>query len=108
MFCYQAKIVLKQYKTEEFFESMRLLSPKIRKQKNCMGYTVCRDLEAEDTFIVIGEWKTRQAMEKHFQTQNFEVLLGAARVLGEKFEINIAEIVETESFELARKHIRSQ
>ena len=95
MYSYQLKIVLKQFKTEEFLESMRLLSSKIRKQKDCVSYTVSRDLEAEDTFTVIGEWKTRQAMEKNFETPNFEVLIGAAKVLGEKFEINIAEIVET-------------
>jgi hypothetical protein len=39
-------------------------------------------------------------MEKHFKTQNFEVLIGAARVLGETFEINIAEVQKTGGFKL--------
>jgi hypothetical protein len=34
-------------------------------------------------------------MEKHFHSQYFEVLIGAARVLGETFEMYIAEIIKT-------------
>ena len=96
MLFYQMKIVVKQYKTEEFVKSMRSFSRKIRKEKGCLGYSVYRDSDKENTFSVIGKWRTRQAMEKHFKTQNFEVLIGAARVLGETFEIIIADVLASE------------
>ena len=67
-----------------------------------------RDSEKENTYCLVGEWKTRQAMQKHFQTHEFEVLIGAARVLGETFEMNIAEVLETGGFKLVREHIASQ
>ncbi len=105
---YQIKIVIKQYKTDEFVESMRSFSRKIRKEKGCLGYSVYRDSEKENTYSVIGEWRTRPAMEKHFQTHDFEVLIGAARVLGETFEMNIAEVLKTGGFKLAREQIASQ
>jgi quinol monooxygenase YgiN len=105
---YQIKIVIKQYKTDEFVKSMRSFSRKIRQEKGCLGYSLYRDSEKENTYSVVGEWKTRPAMEKHFKTQNFEVLIGAARVLGETFEMNIAEILETGGFKLAREQIASQ
>jgi hypothetical protein len=41
-------------------------------------------------------------MEKHFETHDFEVLIGAARVTGETFAMNIAEVSKTEGFELAK------
>jgi hypothetical protein len=44
-------------------------------------------------------------MEKHFKTQNFELIIGAARVLGETFEMNIAEVLESGDFKLAREQI---
>jgi quinol monooxygenase YgiN len=59
--------------------------------KGCLD----RDFEKENTFILVGEWKTRQAMEKHFRTLDFEVLIGAAKVLGKTFTMNIAEVKET-------------
>ena len=108
MHFYQIKIVIKRYKTDEFVESMRSFSRRIRKEKGCLGYSVYRDSEKEKTYSVVGEWKTRPAMEKHFKTQNFEVLIGAARVLGETFEMNIAEVLKTGDFKLAKEQIASQ
>ncbi len=107
MLFYQIKIVIKPYKTDEFVESMRSFSRKIRKEKGCLGYSVYRDFEKENTFSVIGNWRTRQAMEKHFKTQDFEVLIGAARVLGETFEMNIAEVLETGGFKLATRGFKT-
>jgi quinol monooxygenase YgiN len=80
---------------------MHSFSRKIRKEEGCLGYSVYRDFEKENTFSVIGDWKTRQAMEKHFQTRDFEVLIGAARVLGETFEMNIAEVLKTGDFKVS-------
>ena len=103
MLIYQLKIVVKAYKTEEFVKSMRSFTRKIRKEKGCLGCSLYRDSEKEYTFSVIGKWRTRPAMEKHFKTQNFEVLIGAARVLGDTFEMSMAEILEIEDSELSAK-----
>jgi quinol monooxygenase YgiN len=105
---YQIKIVVKRYKTDEFVKSTRSFARKIRKEKGCLDYSVYRDSEKGNTFSVVGEWKTRQTMETHFKTQDFEVLIGAARVLGETFEMNIAEVLESGGFKLAREQIASQ
>jgi quinol monooxygenase YgiN len=105
---YQIKIVIKPYKTDEFVKSTRSFARRIRKEKGCLGYSVYRDSEKENTYSVLGEWRTRPAMEKHFKTPNFEVLIGATRVLGETFEMNIAEGLKTGGFELAREQMASQ
>jgi len=103
MYIYQIKIEIKPYKSNEFENSIRSFSRSIRKEKGCLDHSVYRDLDKENTYSVVGEWKTRQAMEKHFKAQNFEVLIGAAMVLGETFEMNIAEVSKTGGFELARE-----
>jgi hypothetical protein len=36
------------------------------------------------------------------------VLIGAARILGETFEMNIAEVLKTGGFKLAKEQIASQ
>ncbi len=105
MLIYQIKIGIKPYKTDEFVKSMRSFSRRIHKEKGCLGYSVYRDHENENTNIMVGEWKTRQAMEKHFHSPDFEVLIGAARVLGETFAMNIAEVSKKGGFELARELI---
>jgi quinol monooxygenase YgiN len=100
-FFYQAKIVIKAYKTDEFIEFTRSLLPGFRKEKGCLEYSLYRDIEKENTYSVVAEWQTRKAMEKHFQTDDFEVLIGAARVLGDAFEMNIAEVKESGGYKLA-------
>jgi hypothetical protein len=52
------KIVVKPYKTDEFDKTIRSFSRRIRKEKGCLGYSVCRDSEKENTYCVFGEWKT--------------------------------------------------
>jgi quinol monooxygenase YgiN len=108
MLIYQIKIKIRQYKTDEFVNSMRSFARKIRKQKDCLGYSVYRDSEKENLYCLAGEWKTRQAIEKHYQTHDFKVLIGAAKVLGETFEMNIAEVSKTGSYELAREQSAPQ
>ncbi|MFK7845534.1 MAG: putative quinol monooxygenase [Rhodothermales bacterium] len=102
---YYLNIELKRYKEDEFVNSMQSSSHRIRKDNECLRFHLYRDSEKENGYIVIGEWKTRQAMEQHFQTHEFELLIGAARVLGETFEMNIAEVSKTGGFELAREQM---
>jgi quinol monooxygenase YgiN len=108
MLIYQLKIDIKPYKPDEFINSMQSYLRSIRKEKGCLDIRVYLDSENENTYIVVGEWKTHQAMKKHFQTQEFALLIGAARVLGETFAMNIAEVSKTGGFELAREHIASE
>ena len=108
MHFYQINVVIKQYKEYEFVKSVQSFSRKIRKEKACVDCIVYRDSEKENTFSLVGKWKTHQAMETHFNSQNFKVLVGAARVLAETFEINIAEVLKTGGFELIDQILSQQ
>ena len=106
-FSYQAKIVAKEYKADEFVDCMRALLPEFRKEKGCLAYCLYRDIEKENSYRMVGGWKTRKAMEKHFQTLDFEVFIGAARVLGETFEMSIAEGKEKGGYKLAMRSFKT-
>jgi quinol monooxygenase YgiN len=100
---YQIKIIIKEYKSDEFVDSLRSLVAGFRKENGCLDYCVYQDCEEEHAFCIVAKWETHEAMEKHFRTQKFEVLIGAARVLGETVEMIMAEILKTGGFKLARK-----
>ena len=102
---YQLRIVVAENKFDEFIESLFSLSSGIRKEQDCLDFSLYRDLEKKDVYRVIGEWKTRQAMEKHFKQKFFPVLIGAVKVLGKDFEMNISETLEKGSYQLAKKKI---
>ena len=91
MSLYQIKIVIREYKIDEFVDSLRSLLAGFRKDNGCLDYSVYQDFDEEHAFCIVADWETHEAMQQHFLTQKFEVLIGAARVLGETFEMNIAE-----------------
>ena len=105
MVLYQLRVVVTEKKFDEFIQSLLSLSSGIRKEEGCLDFSLYRDLEKKDVYIVLGEWKTRQAMEKHFRRKSFSVLIGAAKVLGKDFEMSIDETLEKGRYDLAREKI---
>ena len=102
---YRLKIEIKPYKPDEFISSMDSLLARIRNAKGCLDFSVFKDSNKENAYLVVGEWKTRQAMEKHFKSKEFEVLFGAAKVLGETFSMHIDDVLKTGGLELAHEHM---
>jgi quinol monooxygenase YgiN len=102
MFSYLIKVDLKRYKSNEFIANLKSIAPQIRREKECLGYWLCSNCEEERVYTVMGEWKTKQAMENHFQTRDFQVFVGAARVLGKTFEMKIFKTLQTGGVELAK------
>ena len=103
MIHYLIKVVIKHYKDDEFIGTMRTLSKKIRNEKDCVRFELYRDLEKDNAFTMVGVWKSRKAMENHFQDQNYKVMVGAAKVLGESYEMKIAELLDKDGLELVRE-----
>ena len=103
MSLYQIKIVIQEYKIDEFVDSLRSLVSGFRKENGCLDCSVYQDLDEEHAYCIVAEWETDEAMQQHFLTQKFEVLIGAARVLGETFEMMMAEVLEPGGFELSAK-----
>lgn len=108
MVIYQLKVEIKPYKPGEFIDSMNSILKKVRKTKGCQDFRVYRDTGKENTYAVVGEWKSREAMEKHFKTHEFEFLIGATRVLGETFVMHIGEVLNSGGVELAKKQIADE
>ncbi len=105
MALYQLRVVVPEKKSDEFIESLIYLSSGVRKEEGCLDFCLYRDLEKKDVYSVIGEWKTRQAMEKHFKQKLFSVLIGAAKVLSKDFQMSIDKTLEKGSYQLAREKI---
>jgi quinol monooxygenase YgiN len=79
---YQIKIVIQEYKTDEFVDNLRSLLAGFSKENGCLDYSVYQDLDEEHAFCIVADWQTDEAIQKHFLTQKFEVLIGAAGFWG--------------------------
>lgn len=99
---YQLKVVIREEKIDEFLRSVRSFWFQFLKEEGCLSYHVYREFENENSFLLVGDYGTLEAMNHHFQMQDFEVLLGATTVLGHSFKMNISENLETGGVDLAK------
>jgi len=100
------KIITKKYKKEEFLESMHIYIAEMQRQPGCISYNLYQNLNEANSYVMVSEWESVKAMEKHFQTYMFELSLGAAKVLCNSFEIQTIKVLHTGDLNWARKQIR--
>jgi len=58
-----------------------LLNP-IRQEPGCMAYRFYAEAGDENSFLLLGEWATRDALNRHLESNNFAVLMGSITLLG--------------------------
>jgi len=105
---YQITVEIQNNKIDEFVRNLHSLWFKFLKEEGCLSYCVYREFEKENTFCLVGEFATHEAMETHFQTRDFEVLVGAAGVLGKEIRMIISDILEKGGSDLAKSKLASQ
>ena len=106
MFSCQIRITFKEENTFEFIDFLSSIREALRKEEGCLSLNFYRDIEKENSYGVISEWKTQEDMDKHFKGTQFSLLVGAANTLGEKYELKIGETLERGNAQLAREKIR--
>lgn len=108
MFTCGLNLVIKKDKIQQFNIPAHSLLVKFKKEKGCHDYRLYRDFEKEDTFFAIGTWETQEAMEDHFRNRHFTILIGAAKILSSKIQMDISGILESGGFELAKSKVESR
>jgi quinol monooxygenase YgiN len=76
-------------KRAELLQTLRSMTEKIRKEKGCKSCYFYQDVENENIFSVIEEWKTQEELDSHMKSDMFGALIGAKSLLVEPPEINI-------------------
>ena len=102
---YQIRIDIQKNKIDEFVRCLHSLWFNFLKGEGCLSYRVYREFERENTFCMVGEFATHEAMEDHFHTRDFEVLVGSAGVLGKVFKMTITEILAKGGRDLVKSKI---
>jgi quinol monooxygenase YgiN len=60
----------------------------IRSEEGCRDYRFYGEVGDQNTFILIGEWETRDAWDHHLRSDNFGVLLGSLKLLGNQSDFH--------------------
>jgi quinol monooxygenase YgiN len=86
-------------KRKEIMQTLLSMIESTRQEKGCLGYHVFQNIEDENSVSIIGEWETREDLDRHMRSDKFGILLGTKSLLKEKQEILIHTISHSEGME---------
>ena len=87
---------------EKRLEIMQTLLPMIEpttKKAGCLSFGVFCGIEDENRFNLLGEWETREDLDRHIASRQFSVLLGTKALLREPLEIRILTVSLSEGMD---------
>ena len=76
-----ARITARPEKRKELFMTITSLLDQIRQQSGCRAYRFYGEASAEDSFMLIGEWESRNDWDRHVHSEHFAVLVGSLELL---------------------------
>jgi len=83
-------------KQKEVIQTLLSMIESTVKERGCLSHRIFRDLEDENAFSLIDEWKTREDLEQHLRSAKFGVLLGTKSLLCEPPNIQIHTVSNSE------------
>ncbi len=81
------KVNVIKAKRIEFEQTVFALRREFRQTTGCLSYDIYKDTEQGTAYFLISEWHNQAALESHFQTNHFDVLIGAINNLCEPTEV---------------------
>lgn len=78
---------VKAEKREEFLQAIRSLYAEGGSYRGLRRSTLRQELDSQTDFSLVYEWETQKDLDLYSDSEEFKVLLGALKVLGERSEI---------------------
>ena len=79
----------------EVLQTLLSLMAPLRKEPGCRNCAAFCDIDDKNRFILLEEWETRNEMNNHIRSQQFDVLLGTKTLLSEPPRICIHTVSRT-------------
>jgi quinol monooxygenase YgiN len=83
----------------ELSQTLLSMIETIGKERGCLTNSIFCKIEDVNCFNLVGEWKTREDLEKHIGSHQFGVLLGSKSLLSKPMEINLYTVSATEGMD---------
>ena len=90
--------VLPQKRLEVLQTLLSMVGP-MGNEAGCLSYAAFCDIEDNNCFSLVQEWKTREELNHHLESNRFGVLLGTKVLLCEPLKIQIHTVSQAEGME---------
>jgi quinol monooxygenase YgiN len=72
-------------------------------QEGYCGHSVNWDAKRHERLLLIAEWESVVAVERHLQTNEFRLLIETAKTNMENYAISLAKVLSRGGFDLAKE-----
>lgn len=89
-------VVKKKIKEGKIDEAIKLYGELVsasQKEEGCIHYNLYQDNDDENVLLIIEEWESQEALEKHNATEHFTRLVPMIAELVDKSEMNKCHIL---------------
>ena len=86
-------------KHKEVMQTLLSMIEPLGKESGYLSYGIFCDIEDNNVFNLISEWKTRKDLDDHMKSYRFSVLLGTKSLLCEPPQIVIHTVSQSEGME---------
>lgn len=78
-----ARVTVPSVHRRELCMTISSLLDLIRREPGCHSYRFYGDSDDPNSFLLIGEWETREAWDRHLSSDSFAILLGSLKLLSD-------------------------
>ncbi len=91
-------------KRKEILQTIHGVLDQVKKKEGCQGAKSYQDLNDENIFYLVEEWRTLEDMDRYLRSNLFAVLLGIEPILADKPEVKV--MIESSSSMNSRNNER--
>ena len=84
---------------EGFMNSARLIPGPTRIQPGCISCRLHQDLDEPDAVFLVEEWESRKKLDRHFNSDQYRIILSLMEASDQFPDIKINTISKTEGLE---------
>jgi quinol monooxygenase YgiN len=76
-------------------------------QEDCCGHSISQDIKGNGGLLLVTEWNSEAALEKHMQTDQFKLLTQTVEKVGKANAMSVANVLSRGGLELIEEQIVS-
>ena len=84
---------------KDFMNSARLILGPTKIQPGCISCRLYQDLDEPDAVFLVEEWKSRKKLDRHFNSEQYRIILSLMEASDRFPDIKINTISKTEGLE---------
>lgn len=84
-----SKSVVREDKLEDYKKQTVRLIEETRKEKGCIAYDLCQDINNPNILTFLERWESKEALDAHMKTTHFMEIVPKLKDLRESSELNI-------------------